>query len=229
MGLCSSGQQRGTHLRQRRSLQVDGTKLLIHLSYKTAGGVDGIVGMHRGEESRVQSLSWGMQREVLLPFPILLVRLWLVHTAPSQSLLLQLCCLSFFLCLSSFCVCASKHHLPLFWLPPPLLPAPGSYAPRPSVSLCACFLLFFHGVQVLTGIALRLEGETGFLVSFPGIQGAGSRVVLEVFFWSFSMWPEQASRCLGTLGPGRGPEKLAHVQWRLNLQRTGLPYFTELS
>lgn len=30
----------------------------------------------------------------------------------------------------------------------------------------------------------------------------GSRVVLEVFFWSCSMWLEQASRCLGTLGPG---------------------------
>lgn len=26
----------------------------------------------------------------------------------------------------------------------------------------------------------------------------------------------------------RGPEKLARVQWRLNPQRTGLPYFTEL-
>lgn len=43
---------------------------------------------------------------------------------------------------------------------------------------------FLHVVQVLPGIALRLEGEAGFLVFSWNTR---SRVVLQLFFWSCSV------------------------------------------
>lgn len=174
-----------------------------------------------------------MQREVLLPlllpFPILLVRLWPVHTAPSQSLLLQLCCLSFFLCLSSFCVCASQHHLLLFLI---ATSSSSSTWFLCSSSFCITVCLLPSFLPWCSG-ADRDCIETGRRNWLPslfswntrsreqGCTGSVSLELLRVAGASLAMSWHTGAR--------RGPEKLARVQWRLNLQRTGLPYFTELS
>lgn len=188
--------------------------------------------VHRGEQSHIQSLRAdrcrGQHCWLVLSFPILLVRLWRLHTAhasplASALLLVVLCMLIVLLCL-----CLPAPFIP-FWLPPPLLPTPDSYTAPPSVSWCSWFLLFLHGVQVLTGIALRIGGETGFLDSFLGIQGT------ELSWKCFS----RAAQCSWSKACDvlthwgwhevlrRGPEKLVHVQCRLYLQRTGLLNFME--
>lgn len=52
-GIVWGNGSRGGHTgRQQGSLQFNGTKLLIELSYKTAGGIYGIVGVKSTGENR---------------------------------------------------------------------------------------------------------------------------------------------------------------------------------
>lgn len=160
-----------------------------------------------------------MQR--LLSFPIQPDTLWPVHTALLLIFLLVFILLLYLCFLRSFIA---------FWLPLPLLSAPGSHVPHSFVSLCVCFLFFLHDVHVLTGVVLRLERETDFLVSFRGKQGCTGIVFLELLLVKKRISPLGCSGTLelsGCVAKG-DPEKLAYVQWRFNLQRPELLYFTDL-
>lgn len=81
----------GTRWKAAGISPVQGTKLLIELSYKTAGGIYGIVGEHRREQNPVESLRAEAHRGYFLS-PSSQITLWPVHTAAGQSFCFELCC-----------------------------------------------------------------------------------------------------------------------------------------
>lgn len=175
MGLCRLWQQRGTHWKVAGISPVQWYQTVNwafmqncrwDLQYSWSGE-------HRGEQSHVQSLR-AEECTGLLSFSIQPDRgsqsCWPV---PSAWALLFVLLVVLILLLSvlpwiGHCFLIATASSSSTWFPCSLffcIPA-------------ACFFLFLRDVQVLTEAALRLEGETDFLVSFPG----RSRAVLELCF-----------------------------------------------